>query len=718
CIFPLGELEPEEAVEELAPLNLLKSPDIFTKTNQLLLTDTAGKLQLAKKVLGAFKPETLDNGTVVKSFRLNHVDAEDFLMVARPHLGLAVGEMIGIDVSISADVLGNSIFVTGIEDKVKLIEGLIREVDVEEKKLKNQIDILQSHPVNGGNVEMVYNVLQTMLSGDDIRLSMDQTAKAIVAFAPASTQKIIADTVLQMQASEAEFVVISLKHIDPYFVIALLEDILELEDSAFETPYDFDYDRGGRDREDWGRRRREDPKPKDLPPKINADPGSMKLFVLGKKNQIQQIRKIVEELDVPTTPIEIDGSFQAIPLKGSRAVSAIEMAARFWKGTNSIIFYPPDPKVKEEVKERVIAEESSEPKKGTSSPKPLGTGRILSQKINTEEPPIQIQITERGILLQCDDEKALKQFVEILRTVIGPTDSVTSAPVVYYLKYAKPNDALPMLAELLDGGVTAKEAESGTLVNGVVSNTSGSFFGSLILSRDGALTLTFDTMTVVADTRLNRLIVQGTVDELELIETYLKIIDKEDSITSIETLGTSHVIALDNVDANEVAATLREAFFGQVMGTPTTSQNRKSGQPNSSSQNRDSRKDNSNEQRDEKDRDNNGGSKNSSSKKANSSPQTNTPKMTIAVHERTNSLIVTAPQALFQKVEQLAKLIDARSVQKVEIIKVRRPLANDLRQILSENAVFSGTNSSNDSDKRRSTSRSGSENPRTQSRNR
>ena len=44
------------------------------------------------------------------------------------------------------------------------------------------------------------------------------------------------------------------------------------------------------------------------------------------------------------------------------------------------------------------------------------------------------------------------------------------------------------------------------------------------------------------------------------------------------------------------------------------------------------------------------------------------PKMTIAVHEPSNSLIVTAPEQLFQEVEQLVKLIDSRSEEDVQVI--------------------------------------------------
>ena len=72
----------------------------------------------------------MENGTVVKGFVAASTSKRKMcLVVARPHLGLATGEMIGIDVSISADVQGKNIYVTGIEDKVKLIENLIEAID-------------------------------------------------------------------------------------------------------------------------------------------------------------------------------------------------------------------------------------------------------------------------------------------------------------------------------------------------------------------------------------------------------------------------------------------------------------------------------------------------------------------------------------------------------------------------------------------------------------
>ena len=598
---------------------------------------------------------------------------------------------------------------TGVEDKVKLIEGLIKEIDVAEvKKTGDQADILQAHRVTGGNVEMVYNVLQTLLSGEEIRLSMDKTSQSIISLAPEAIQKEIANTVTQLQGAEDQFAVIPLKHADPYFVITLLEEMLDIEDDSFETETDTQPSRGFDPRRGWGwpggwsggfGSNQQDTSVS--PPKIDADPAGMKLFVLGTEYQINQVKQIVKELDVPkSSTIGTDGNLRVFPLKGSKAVNAIETAARFWQGKNSIIFYPSPEPTSSKPTERVIADEEKEDKSKQESDnkkQDIGSGRILSKRLNTNDPPIQIQITERGIVLQSEDTEALDKFEEILRTVVGPVDSIASAPIIYYLKFAKPDEAIRMLAELLDGGDSATESESSSLVNGLVLGGSDFFFGSFVSSREGTLTLTYGSTTIVADTRLNRLIAQGTVAELEKVEAYLKIIDKDRSITSIEVYGTSHIIELKNLNASDVAETLRQAFYGRIMGStqtaqkqpqqpknnnPAQPQGRGGNQPGGDNQGRDGR--DRNQGRDS------GRQQPQQPQQPQQRPQAqnraatnNEPKMTIAVHDKSNSLIVTAPEPLFKEVEKLAKLLDSRSVETIEVLRVTKPIGRDLRNLLS-----------------------------------
>ena len=68
--------------------------------------------------------------------------------------------MIGIDVSVSADVRGQHLYVTGVQDKVKLLEGLIKSIDQPEESLTESTEPseLRRHLVEGGNVDTVYRV--------------------------------------------------------------------------------------------------------------------------------------------------------------------------------------------------------------------------------------------------------------------------------------------------------------------------------------------------------------------------------------------------------------------------------------------------------------------------------------------------------------------------------------------------------------------------------
>ncbi len=658
CMFALGEISAEEAVQELSALKLLSPPTVLSKTNQLLITDTVGKLRSVKRVLDAFEPSQMTNGTVVKSFSLQHVNAEDVLLVARPHLGLATGEMIGIDVSISADLQGKNIFVTGVEDKVALIEGIVKSVDQPRQLMSTEEGAmeLRSHLVPGGNVETVYNVLQTLLAGKSIRLSMDETAGSVVALASPSIQSEIAQTVAQLQAADAEFEVIPLKNVDPYLAVSLIEQMLKLPGPMT-------------DRDDI------DPNS----PQIDADPGNRRLFVRAKKPQIDQIKKIVSGLETGGDTVEKSEVTRVIPLQGAEAQLLLETAAKFWRDKNPILLFPSVLPGTDEVQERVPGEDSStKPESDTQTRASMASysagssltsivsaessaddfaPRLLTMNANAKSPAIRCQMTPRGLLLQCDDTAALDRLEEHLRAIAGPADTLPSPPVVFYLKHTKPEDALRMLGELIDGGEAAKESQTGTLVNGYVSSGSmNGFLSSFVTSQEGTTTMMAGAITVVADSRLNRLIAQGTTADIALIENYLKIIDKDTSITSIETYGSSHVIELEHSEAADVAEAIREAFANRVL------KEQSQGQSGSSSSGQVA-------QREEPSRDDDDDDDRSRGLRTPPpAPRSLEPKFTVAVHEASNSLIVTAPDQLFSEIEKLVDVIDSRGEKYVEVI--------------------------------------------------
>lgn len=676
CIFALGEIDAADAAEELAPLKLLLAPSIFTKTNRLQITDTVAKLRNVQAILAAFEPSKLDNGTVMKTFTLQFVDAEDILDVARPHLGLATGETIGIDVSLSADLQGKNIFVTGVDDKVKLVEGLIKSLDVAQNRVTPiEGDAhLKTYAVEGGNVEIVYNVLQTLLAGKSVRLSMDEVGGSVVALASPEIHTEIAETVDQLQAAESEFAVIELKNIDPYLAVSLLEEMLDLSDARQRSDAGMEaFTRHGNSR---GLELLNASTQVDVP-RIDADAVNRRLFVHARKGPMAMIKKMVAELDSGTT-LGDDNEIRLFQMATSIAESSLQTAATFWRAANPIILYPAVDSAQRIDTERVLS--GAKPSNPVATPiargpqlSPDGTPKWLTDPSQSGAAPIRCQLTTRGLMLQCQDTAILDRFEKHLRAITGPADSTPSPPVVFYLEYTRPDDAIRILAEMLDGGEAAKEAETGALVNGYVSGMSGSFYGSLVTTTQGTMTMTAESITVVADPRLNRLIVQGTAEDIEVIEGYLQIIDKDQSIASIKTYGRSHVIELVHTPAAEVATAIQAAFAGRISGGSGPAGKVAAGQA---------------APREAADAKSQANDKGGDKKTARAAPQATSkdlePKMTIAIHEPSNSLIITAPDQLYAEVQQLAEMIDGRNEKFVQINPANQAVYEALMQMFPD----------------------------------
>lgn len=69
--------------------------------------------------------------------------------------------------------------------------------------------------------------------------------------------------------------------------------------------------------------------------KIDADPNTMRLFVRGKRHQIEQVKSIIAGMEVNST-VPVAGQPRLIPLAGELGRSALQSAAKFWRGTSPI----------------------------------------------------------------------------------------------------------------------------------------------------------------------------------------------------------------------------------------------------------------------------------------------------------------------------------------------------------------------------------------------
>jgi type II secretory pathway component GspD/PulD (secretin) len=216
-----------------------------------------------------------------------------------------------------------------------------------------------------------------------------------------------------------------------------------------------------------------------------------------------------------------------------------------------------------------------------------------------------------------------------------------------------------------------------TPTSGLVSGSSSSdyYFGSLTSSKDGLTTVTAGTATIVSDARLNRLIIQGTTDDVATIEGYLKIIDKGESLTNIETAGRSHVIELLHTNATDMAAVIREAYAGRVATAGS-----KPGQPGAPGQ--PGQPPRPEDRGNDGDRGRDGEGNRDRREMIDRPTRDKQPEMTVAVHQPSNSLVVTAPDSLFAEVEQLVRSVDTRGERVIEVIPAGQGV--DMESILKK----------------------------------
>jgi len=697
CIVPLGTINAHDVTTELQPLMLMIAPVVLPKSNQLIVTETAGKIRSVLEVIRAM--ESTEPESIVQRFDLQHVDVDTVLMIAGSHLGLTAGATAGADISISTDATGKSLFVTGTQDKIERLQTLLKTLDVPGEQEESTAAMqLRSHRVTGDNLQAVYNVLQTVLAGKSLRLSMQANTSSIVALADDSVHQQIESTIQELQAPAIDFAVIDLHTLDPYFVVSLIGEMFGTQSTT--------------DTRSWRDRSRSDESAAMTAPKVDADPGNRRLFVRGTMDQVAQIRQMVENLDSRRAGRD---EVRVVPLRGQHRQQVLKAAERFWRGDNQVQILPSIDGFDhhDQVIERAVHPDQSSDRPvstpghaqpATDDPyeagvprQPLGEAQeaLVSLPLHDTEPavvspnnqaavtqvghkpvaPIRGQLVPQGILLQSDDLVALDRFQDHLLEIAASSKNTPSPPIVYYLKYVSADDAVKMLADLLDGGQSLADTPPGTLINGSVAGASG-YFGSFTTKREGMTTVTAGTATIVSDARLNRLIVQGTAEDVSVIEGYLRIIDKGNSITNIETFGRSHVIELMHTKAADVAEMVKQAYAGRIV----------SAQPNAAGQPAAAPTPNSNDRRGDNQGRRDGADRPTRGRQA---------EMTVAVHESSNSLVITAPDALFAEVEALIQSVDIRSEQVTEVIPAAAGV--DLETILR---TLNGETSSNSSSSR------------------
>jgi len=286
---------------------------------------------------------------------------------------------------------------------------------------------------------------------------------------------------------------------------------------------------------------------------------------------------------------------------------------------------------------------------------------------------IVVRVTPSGMILSSQNLDALDEFENLIQQLVEVDERRGKRMEVYYLKYAKSDVAAVLLQEMLAGGANLA-ADGGGLVGDLAANMLGGmggiggFMGAMLGGGGGGTSSVGGTVTsaasgssvtITSDPRLNALYVQAMPRDLDNIEQFLQLIDQEASPDPPQA-SKPRFIPVVHSKAADIANVVRQVYAGRILSdTGTGNQPRINPEDILRAALTGGR----------------GGRGGGLFGGRNQQNRGEEPKMTLAVDEVSNSLIVGAPDYLFEEVRQFVNALDVAAVvpdQTVRVVPIKR----------------------------------------------
>lgn len=630
-------IEVDDQIREL--LTPVGSLIVLPRVGEVIVTETGGALRLIKKIIDKLESAAEEqHSTELKAFRLRAATSVEFLAIARPLLSIGDGQWASRDESIrlSSDADGRTIFAAGNEDKLRLVKQIVANLNASESDSRSSFpsESLQfiSHPVADADPDAVIRVLQTMFSGEPaIRLEIDRSTGRIMALATPMEHRSIRATITEMEQYPEKLEVIPVNGIEPSAAISLVEKL-------FSTSQ--------------------------MPPLVDGTHHPPQLVVRGTQTQIHQIRNLLNDIGVSKQHGAEDakrlGNVRMIPMADEFIDVAIEMIEQSWLGADHRIRVID---LNRRCKVITLRPQVSDERANIRPPRPVPTEddtvdvggdvetvTVSHPNVSDTRPKIVISRTPTGLMLMSPDRGALDSFESFFQKIAGSFENQTKFHLAY-LQYVEAETAKELLTDILAGvttpisatipvsasppNVSIRADRAGNLAN---SPNVNELVGKVGMSTNS------DPLHIVADNRLNALVIQGTGAEIQNVQQLLEVIDRDTGPEEVFTTPQPRFIRVYNSSAESAAKVVREVFADRLY-TATSN----GGNPSAAAGQA------SNEKARER--------KRPPGRRQEEATYTHS-KMTLGVDTENNALVVVASNSLFHRVEMVVREIDREAASK------------------------------------------------------
>lgn len=578
CLFTLQSVNAEDAREEIDRLlGPQGTVNVLTSSNQLAITETAGRLRTFRRILQQGERQNASALGQAKLLRLQHVRASKIIAAWRKLMGLTDEDNATLDGSLRVTPGKTSLelLVSGKPNRVQEFEDLVSLLDVASGLGPREVPQLEVYSITEADPESVLNVIETLLEGtDDVRLATDPKTGSLIALARPDQHETIQATIRQLQTDRRKVEVIRLRQIDPQLAMLSIEKLF-----------------GAPPGEEEGSNTRN-------VPIVDADPVTRSLMIRGSESQIEDIRTLLLKMgeDESTTGNRSGfggdgGKLRMIPIDSGTARRTMDQLNAIWPTVrgNRIRTVSPSTQIRgirtnrrtrsdNELK-RDLPAGSQDKLESTDNSMSRMTHfvsdehEVVSPEDNADQlSEILVTIGEQGLMIASEDTQALDEFEELFRTLSDRLFAGSRQLTIFYLRYAKAEVAGEFVKQFV-GLSSGSSSGGGTLLGNIAGAAlggggGGGIIGSLLGGGGGSsasVSLSKGT-SVIADPRLNALVVQATPKELDFIEELLQVLDRADSPEVIETVPRPRAIPVIHADAEDVAEVVRSVYATRLAG--------------------------------------------------------------------------------------------------------------------------------------------------------
>jgi type II secretory pathway component GspD/PulD (secretin) len=722
CQFQLNRWSPAEAETEIRKLlGRYGTIIVLGPARQVMVTDLGGKLRSIKKTIDAVEQPDAPKDDEFSLIRLNKLTPTEFLTTCRQLFGIPENQFATSDgaLRLSINELDSVVYAYGKSAMIDRIKRLAKEIDqvsptragpggiqlVEQP----QFGVYQIMFADPAHVE---NVLRTLLAGNapDMRIQLDPKSSKIAVWARRAQHEAIQAIINEMEQNGNVTEVIKLKKLDPQTAATGINQL-------------FSSDPTGRTASSGLR--------------VSPDAYNYTLTLSGTPAMVEAAKGWLAQMGElgggasGNSYVGADGqraSRRVIPLSNRTIRNILDDAQSMWSSQRATL------NVIDEVKKAAEAAKQETKDSGSKAGgKPAPTKDDITQSARkpavlfVSEPPqaepadedaadeqakpaevpavtegtlpghpeIKVQVTPAGIVISSDDLDALDEFQSLLQELVEADDRRGKRTETFPLRYKDAEIAYSMLKAMMDGGANVSSGLSGLSGNMFGGGGVGGLAGMLLGGGGGASSSAGGTVsgtasgtpaTIVPDPNLNVLYITALPRDLDNIEQLIKLIDKEESDVPPEPMKR-RFIPVQHAKAADVATIVREQFAGQIYSE--SGGQRGGGRGGDPAQalimaalgggNRGGR----------------GGPGGGLLGRSNQPNLGEKPKMMISVATDSNALVVTAPDHLFNEVENFVKALDQefenpdQSVAVVPLIRTNTDVAfQNLGAMLGPNATI------------------------------